>query len=251
MEESPSRLLLASCHSQHFANAPFHNNIWDVMRERNASGLLWVGDAIYGDDYDAQHHVVPATPQKLQALYQELLQDDAGYRRFREEQATTVLGVWDDHDYGVNNGDRNYQYRVESAAQFLDFLRRSNQQTDLDLSIMERRAQAGHGLYGVKVFDFRRPKGQELLSDREAGIEPDLDSLDASPLSDRSVAVFLIDCRSNKTPWQKKKFPDNFALDYEGDFLGDEQWQWLETSLQRSTATVNLIIQGLQVHADR
>jgi alkaline phosphatase D len=251
-DASPSRLLLASCHSQHYAHVPVKDNIWDAMRLRNASGLLWVGDAIYGDDYDEQHHVVPATPAVLQSLYQELLHDNAGYRRFRDDATMTVLGVWDDHDYGVNNGDRHYQFRIESAAMFLDFLRRSNRRTDLlDLSIMERRAQAGRGLYGVKVLDFRRPRGQELLSDHEAGVEPEVSPLDAMSLSDRSVAVFLIDCRSNKTPWQKKNFADTFSLDYEGDFLGEEQWQWLETALQRSTATVNLIVQGLQVHADR
>jgi alkaline phosphatase D len=242
---SPSRLLLASCHSQHYHDT---NVLWDALRPRRATGFLWVGDAIYGDDYDAAHRVVPATPAVLQSLYQELLQENAGYRRFVQD-ATTVLGVWDDHDYGVNNGDRTYPFRVESAAAYLDFLRGSNAPQAIDLSIMARRAQAGRGLYGVKVLDFRRPRGQELLSDRAAGIEPDATgAVNITALSDRSVAVFLIDCRSNKSPWPRK---NQLALDYEGDFLGEEQWQWLEAALQRSTATVNLIVQGLQVHADR
>jgi len=34
-------------------------------------------------------------------------------------------------------------------------------------------------------------------------------------------------------------------------FLGEEQWIWLETALKRSTAAVNIVVSGLQVHADR
>lgn len=36
-----------------------------------------------------------------------------------------------------------------------------------------------------------------------------------------------------------------------GDFLGIEQWEWLEYVLNKSTASINIIVQGLQVHADR
>jgi hypothetical protein len=114
---------------------------------------------------------------------------------------------------------------------------------------MARRAASGKGVYAVKVFDFtRRSPRTTLLSDEEAGLEPEFEQRHAR-LSNRSVAVFLLDVRSNKTPWPSgwKKY----LLDYEADFLGEEQWRWFEEALKRSTATVNLIVQGLQVHADR
>ena len=75
-------------------------------------------------------------------------------------------------------------------------------------SLMKQRAAQGKGVYGVKVFDFHRPKGQELLSDEEAGLEPSVREAAGSPnLSDRSVAVFLLDCRSHKSPW-RTDFPE-------------------------------------------
>ena len=242
---SPSRLLLASCHSQHYEYTEGDDDVWDAMSQRHAAGLLWVGDAVYGDDYHANGTVRIATPEILQSLYHDLLQTHPGYAAYRAA-GPTILGVWDDHDYGVNNGDRNYPFRVESAELYLDFIRRSNRKAlHDDWTVMERRARAGRGLYGVKVFDFHRPRGEELLSDHEAGIDPDIVGADSTAkLSDRSVAVFLMDCRSNKSPWQKD-FPYKFQLDYDGDFFGDEQWQWLEAALQRSTATVNIILQGL------
>ena len=238
------------------------------MTHRNASAFVWVGDAIYADDFYPKdsfwggRKTREATPEVLKELYDRLL-DVPGYRTFtrrnrdseQEQQRTLppplpVLGVFDDHDYGRNNGDKYYQYRNESARLFMEFLEKSSRASTVEFSVMEKRAVEGKGVYGVKVFDFYRPAGHELLSDREAAIEPSLSGENAEKLSDRSVALFLLDCRSQKTPW-KTGFPDKFMLDYEADFLGEDQWKWLEDSLERSTASVNVIVQGLQVHADR
>jgi hypothetical protein len=194
--------------------------------------------------------VKEATPQILKELYAQQL-GHAGYRALLERNVT-ILGALDDHDYGTNNGDSEYQYRVESGVEYIEFLKQTNK---ADLTIMAERAAAGKGVYGVKVFDFSRPAGEELLTDTEAGLDPDLvtvpvdDNDDASvtstdPLSDRSVAVFVLDNRSNKTPWKKGWI--KYSLDYEADFLGEAQWQWFEEAIGKSTASVNIIVQGLQ-----
>jgi len=114
---------------------------------------------------------------------------------------------------------------------------------------MAHRAASGLGVYGVKVLDFERTVDNKVLSDEEAGLEPETIPR-TSPLSKRSVAVFLLDVRSNKTPWYKES-PMKYQVNPTGDFLGEEQWIWLETALKRSTAAVNIVVSGLQVHADR
>lgn len=88
-----------------------------------------------------------------------------------------------------------------------------------------------------------------MLSDVEAGLEPSV--VDNTTLSNQSVAVIILDVRTNRDPWPKGKYGWIFSPDYEGDFLGQEQWTWLEHVLYRSTASVNIIVQGLQVHPDR
>ena len=35
---------------------------------------------------------------------------------------TKVIGVWDDHDFGVNDGDKTYPYKHETRDIFLDFV---------------------------------------------------------------------------------------------------------------------------------
>lgn len=265
----PSRILFASCNSQHYEPV-----LWPAMTSRNASAFVWVGDAVYGDDFYEKESVWTnakvreATPTMLQDLYQQLL-NQPGYQRFTRRDGAdsssssiatknrmVVMGTFDDHDYGINNGDKFYRYKNESALLYMQFLKDSTASPpSVNWTVMEQRAAAGKGIYGVKVFDFRRPFGEELLSDDEAALEPLVllpNHSDVPPLllSDRSVAIFVIDCRSNKDPW-KTGIPQKYWVDYEADFLGAEQWEWLQTSLSRSTATVNVVVQGLQVHADR
>ena len=118
---------------------------------------------------------------------------------------------------------------------------------------MARRASLGYGVYGVKLFDFARPEGHILVPDDEARIDPDVvetfPPYPHSPLySNKTVAVFVLDVRTNKDPW----LDGTKALqgDYVGDFLGERQWAWFEEAIQRSNAAVNVIVSGLQINAN-
>mmetsp|Transcript_5959 Transcript_5959/g.11710 ORF Transcript_5959/g.11710 Transcript_5959/m.11710 type:complete len:503 (+) Transcript_5959:127-1635(+) len=231
----PARILFGSCNSQYLKQP-----LWPAIMERNAQAFVWAGDAVYGDGH-AGRKIVVASPTKLAADYEWLLTSEP-YQKFMETNIT-IIGTIDDHDYGVNNGDRTYAYKRESTALFVDFLERSNHGKEWRL--MRQRAETGEGVYGVTVFDFDR-EGNVLLSDEEAGIDPEVPERE-TPLSDKSVAIFTIDVRSNKDPWNSH----GVRTDYQGDFLGEKQWKWLEEGLRRSTAAVNILVSGLQVHTDR
>ncbi|GKY96835.1 hypothetical protein MPSEU_000642700 [Mayamaea pseudoterrestris] len=250
---SKDRILFASCSSQHYEQV-----LWPSVISRNASAFVWGGDVIYADSFLPKRRFwekrkpLPATPHVIDELYARQLQDE-GYKKLLETNSTIILGALDDHDYGINNGDYTYEHKTHSAKAFVNFL--TSHRPASNLTMMQQRASSGKGVYGVKVLDFDRPRGNQLLSDEEAGIETgyDLnynDKTSSSSLSNRSVAIFLLDVRSNKTPWNKH-WKRKYQLDYEADFLGEEQWEWLEQGLQKSTAAVNIIVSGLQVHADR
>lgn len=115
---------------------------------------------------------------------------------------------------------------------------------------MRRRAIEGQGVYGVKLFDFARPLGHHEVPENEAGIDADVAARTTHARhSNRTVAVFVVDVRTHKTPWRAG--PGRFGADLSGDFLGDRQWQWFERSLKRSSAAVTVVVSGLQVHAER
>jgi len=42
------------------------------------------------------------------------------YKQLRD--TTPIVGVWDDHDYGVNDGDARYKNRVMQKQVFLDYM---------------------------------------------------------------------------------------------------------------------------------
>ena len=185
--------------------------------------------------------VSPATPERLNLFYAKQ-KSNPDYKKFLD-RGLPIFAVLDDHDYGVNNGDSTYKYKRESAQALLNFIGESKN------SMIRERANRGMGLYGVKVFDFDQSRGSELLSDYEAGLDFDVVSNDeyfsrktastSSSRPNKKVAIYLLDSRSNKSPWKPGVFKD-----IEGDFLGDRQWEWLETAVERSDASVNIIVQA-------
>jgi PhoD-like phosphatase len=158
-----------------------------------------------------------------------------------------------DHDFGCDNGDSTNIHRKESGIAFVDFIGLPND------SLTRIRAQKGLGVYGVKLFDFGIDGDDSIVTkydipDVVAGIDADI-NLDGSAInekkySNRSVAVFVLDVRTNKSPW-KQDVIGRFSADMDGDFLGKEQWEWFTKSLRRSKASVNIIVGGLQFHGTR
>lgn len=157
------------------------------------------------------------------------------------------LVPYSDHDYGCDNADKNFPHKVETTTAFLEFTGESKD------SPMTQRASRGKGVYGVKLFDFDRPESP-LVPDMEACIDPDVPCLYPTrsylpEYSNKTVAVFVLDVRTNKDPWmegtQAYYTRDNF-----GDFLGEEQWEWFESAISKSRAAVNVIVNGLQVNSN-
>ena len=233
----PDRLLFGSCNSQMLAQP-----LWPTIVDRQAAAFCWGGDAVYGDWFDGKRFQA-ATPEKLAADYEWMLTSSEGYQSLIR-QNVTIIGTWDDHDFGINNGDRTFPHKRETAQAFVDFIERSNPDQE-KRTLLRQRADRGDGVYAVTVFDFAR--SHPVLSDEEAAIDAAFSSQAPLTLSDKSVAVYTIDVRSHKTPWNQ----NGVRTDYQGDFLGPKQWEWLETSLSRSTAAVNIVVSGLQVHTDR
>ena len=146
---------------------------------------------------------------------------------------------------------------------------------------MYHRALQGKGVYGVNLFDFSRdPKSSSThqsdiswgsgywVPEHEAMIDSDFINTNSNvqePLYSRtySVAVFVLDVRSNKTPWPQKNkrstevsfAPHNATKRNSStplyDFLGEDQWSWFKSALSNSQATINIIVSGLQIHPNR
>lgn len=172
---------------------------WPVIAAQNPDVWLWLGDIIYADTEDML---------VMHNMYQRL-KTNAHYQQFRKQ--VPVLGVWDDHDYGVNDGDKRYPYRKESKQELLNFL-------DVDTAAAVFRRE---GVYQ----DFQVP----LTG------------------SSQQLKIILLDVRYFRDTLQRDTLgPQRYHPNSQGDILGAAQWQWLEQLLDTSTATLNIIAGGIQ-----
>ena len=185
--------------------------MWDRVAAERPDLTLFIGDNVYGD-VDSED---PALPE-LKAAYMRLAQS-APFARVRA--AAPMLTVWDDHDFGMNDGDGDYQYK-ESAEALFEYV----------WAVPEgdpRRERPG--VYGAWTF----------------GDAPG-----------RRLQVIILDTRFFRSPLRptdergargrERYVPDP---DPAKTMLGEAQWAWLAEELKKP-ADLRLLVSSVQVVAD-
>jgi len=188
------KIAFGSCNKSELENL-----LWDDVLAEKPDLWIWGGDNIYADTddmtlmdsmYDAQNEVV-------------------GYNELKK--AVPVIGTWDDHDYGLNDGGEEFHAKKESQQVFLDFM---NVPED-----SPRRSR--DGVYNSHLYE----------------------------LSNGSIKVIILDTRffrtklTPDTETEKRIKPNDYG---DGTLLGSKQWQWLETELKNSKADFNIIVSSIQ-----
>jgi len=86
------------------------NLLWDDVAQTKPNVWIWGGDNIYADTDNMQ---------KLEAMYtvQSRLQSYDSLRNI-----ANIIGTWDDHDYGLNDGGVEFKAKQGSQQAFLDFM---------------------------------------------------------------------------------------------------------------------------------
>lgn len=90
--------------------ASMPNLLWDDIANSNPDIWIWGGDIIYADTDDMD---------KLARMYK-AQNDIAGYKKLKDK--TPIVGTWDDHDYGLNDGGVEFGAKKESQQEFLSFM---------------------------------------------------------------------------------------------------------------------------------
>lgn len=168
--------------------------IWNPIINDSPDLFLWLGDNVYGDTDNME---------LLKSKY-EAQNQQHDYKRLKLH--TPVIGIWDDHDYGINDGGKFYAQKRESQQLMLDFLG--------EPANSPRRKQ--EGAYASYTYG----------------------------VGENSIKIFLLDTRYHRDTLHviNKVYQHN----HEGTMLGEEQWKWLEEELRNSKAAVNIIASGIQ-----
>jgi alkaline phosphatase D len=120
--------------------------------------------------------------------------------------STPIIGVWDDHDYGINDGDKRFAQKKESRDLMFDFL-------GMPADAQERNREGGYAAHTYGT-------------------------------GDQQVKVILLDGRYFRDTLSR--LDRQYQVNLTGQMLGDAQWKWLENELKTSTARVNFIVSGIQ-----
>lgn len=194
--EPLTRIAFGSC-----AHQDKPQPIWRAVLAARPQAFLFLGDNIYGDTEDMA--VMKAKYDKLDA--------NADFAALRA--ACPVLGVWDDHDYGVNDGGADYPMREASQRVFADFFRLPG-----DSPVRHR-----PGTYDARLFG---PEG-------------------------RRVQIIQLDTRYFRSPLVKLPArgphgPYAPNLDPAATVLGEAQWEWLAGQL-RQPADLRIVLSSTQL----
>ncbi|TDH70778.1 hypothetical protein CCR75_001207 [Bremia lactucae] len=124
LKQPLQRVAFGSCNDQSFPQP-----LWSTIAAHKPELWIWMGDNIYADmkELDEPHPFsisprkmfVEASADVLIRRYNKLMANE-DYAAFVNR--TPIIGIWDDHDYGINDGGKFYSYREQSQQLFLDFI---------------------------------------------------------------------------------------------------------------------------------
>ncbi len=180
-------------------NQSLENNLWKEIKKNKPDVWIWGGDIIYSDTEDMNYLQQNYLRRKSNKDYIDFIKN------------VDVMGTWDDHDYGLNDGGFEYPKKDESQQLFLDFM-------DVEKND-NRRLQKG--IYYSKEYGF----------------------------NEKSIKIIILDTRyfrtglTYDTETDKKYKPNKYG---EGTILGETQWEWLKNELKNSTASFNIIVSSIQ-----
>jgi alkaline phosphatase D len=182
-------MAFGSCNRQ---DAP--QPLWKPILADHPDLWIWMGDNIYGDSPVMDTLRAKYARQNANPDYQLL------------KASTPIIGVWDDHDYGINDGDKRFAQKKESRDLMFDFL-------GMPADALERRREGGYSAHTYGT-------------------------------GDQQVKVILLDGRYFRDTLSR--LDRQYQVNLTGQMLGDAQWKWLEQELNTSTARVNFIVSGVQ-----
>lgn len=126
-EHVPLRIAFGSCNRQYQPQTHY-----DAIAAQRPDLWIWLGDTVYGNTTDET---------ELRDKYAQVLAAPA-YRRLVD--AVPVVGTWDDHDMGQNDGGKDFAAKAQNQDVLLDFLgeppdtprrRRAGVYTSYDLGV--------------------------------------------------------------------------------------------------------------------
>ena len=168
---------LGSCLDQDYPQP-----IWQSIKDEDLNYFIFLGDNVYGDTPSGSLRKMKSAYDKQKKVLPDFLND------------ISIFSIWDDHDYGINDGGADYRFKRQAQELYIDF--------------------------------WEIPK-EDDRSNRD-GIYFSKDKI----FFDKKFKFIFLDTRFFRSKLKGKK--SNYIENIEPDatVLGDVQWMWLENQLK-------------------
>lgn len=111
-----SKIAFGSCTGQFNGH---NQQTFKSISDYNPDLFIWLGDAVYADEFSWFRFYPARNLTRWKGKYDEV----KNLNEYQELASKSMItGVWDDHDYGTNNGGKGYEGKFNAKSLYLDFL---------------------------------------------------------------------------------------------------------------------------------
>ena len=171
---------IGSCLDQDFPQP-----IWQSIENENLDYFIFLGDNVYGDSFFGNLSKMKLAYKKQREILPDFL-----------DQINT-FAIWDDHDYGINDGGAEYKNKQQSERLFLNF-------------------------WKVPDNDLRRTREGIYFSDDKI-------------FFNKKFKFIFLDTRYFRSNLKGKKGSYIKNIDTDATILGYDQWEWLKDELKKDS----------------
>jgi alkaline phosphatase D len=185
---------LGSCLDQNYPQP-----IWQTIEKENLNYFVFLGDNVYGDSPTGSLIKMKRAYKKQKKMFPDFLNE------------MKIYSIWDDHDYGINDGGADYKNKRKAQELFLDFWKIPKQdiRTNRD------------GIYFAREETF----------------------------FDKKFKFIFLDTRFFRSKLLGSKGSYNQNLDLNATILGEKQWKWVESELKTNFDFL-IIFSSIQIIAE-
>ena len=173
--------------------------IWEAIKDENVDEFFFMGDNVYGDSDDGLLEKMEASYEKQKQMFPKWV--------FNKK----LNAIWDDHDYGKNDGGGDYKNKQEAQKLFLDF-------------------------WEISKNDPRRTREGIFFEETQQ-------------IEGKKIHFIGLDTRYFRSELKGKKNGYLANDDPNASVLGNEQWDWLDRTLEESKADIVIILSSIQILA--
>tara|TARA_Y100001936_G_scaffold215672_1_gene226340 strand:- start:15 stop:983 length:969 start_codon:yes stop_codon:yes gene_type:complete len=168
---------LGSCLDQDYPQP-----IWEAIEEESLNYFIFLGDNVYGDTPSGSLRKMKSAYDKQKKILPNFLNE------------VQIYSIWDDHDYGLNDGGSDYKHKRKAQELYLNF-------------------------WKISADDDRSNRDGIYFSTNEV-------------FFDKKFRFIFLDTRFFRSELKGKKSNYVENTDLDTTILGDTQWEWFANELK-------------------